>query len=78
MPLVKSTDHNIAETLGKVKGKHITRISAFVPGDDGESAIPVIFSNFTGMGVVNRTGLHLTAQMVFCLGERDPYDVPRK
>ena len=40
MPLVKSTDRDISETLGKVKSKEITRISAFVPGDDGQTAIP--------------------------------------
>ena len=78
MPIVKSTDHNIAETLGKVKSKEITRLSAFVPGDDGQNAIPVVFSNFTGIGRVQKNGMHMTAEMQFCLGEQDPYPVPRK
>ena len=78
MPLVKSTDRDISETLGKVKSKEITRISAFVPGDDGQTAIPVVFSNFTGVGKVQKNGMHMTAEMQFCLGEQDPYPVPRK
>ena len=78
MPPVKSNDTDIQGSLKKVVTRQITRISAFVPGDDGSTAIPVVLSNFTGIGTKNNNGLHLTAEMQYCLGSQDPYPVPRK